>query len=225
MKKKILAAVLSVIIVGGALVWAIPALAQTTGPLDHVVISPAGAILNAGAVQQFTAQALDSNNQTAANVSYLWLVTSGGGAINSSTGVFTAGSTPGAYPNTVEVVAVQGTLAKVAAASITVTQIPFSNFHVMVTPASAAVQAGGSQQFTAQAYDNLNNPVAGLGYIWSVPAGGGVINSNGVFTAGATAGTFTVQVMATTPVSPTVGTATITVGTVTARELSLLAQT
>ena len=141
-------------------------------------------------------------------------VTSGGGAINSSTGVFTAGSTPGAYPNTVEVVAVQGTLAKVAAASITVTQIPFSNFHVMVTPASAAVQAGGSQQFTAQAYDNLNNPVAGLGYIWSVPAGG-LINSNGVFTAGAAAGTFTVQVMATTPVSPTVGTATITVGTVT----------
>jgi hypothetical protein len=82
-KKKILAAVLAVAIVGGALVWAIPALAQTTGPLDHVVISPGSALLSVGGVQQFTAQGLDSNNQTAANVSYFWMVTSGGGVINS----------------------------------------------------------------------------------------------------------------------------------------------
>jgi hypothetical protein len=189
MKRKILVALIVVALLGVGIFQLVPALADSGNPLDHVTISPPGVTLAAGASQQFTAQAYDAGNQVLSNVSYFWLVTAGGGTI-SSTGNFTAGGISGTYLNTVEVVAVQGTLTRVAVATVTVTGTAGVLNHVIVTPASTTVAPGGTRQFTAQGYDVNNIPIPGLVYSWSVVAGGGTIDGNGLFTAGMTSGTF-----------------------------------
>ena len=68
--------------------------------------------------------------------------------------------------------------------------------HIVVTPASATVAAGGSQQFTAQGYDADHYPIPQLTFTWSVVNGGGAINQQGLFTAGSTAGAFANTVVA-----------------------------
>jgi hypothetical protein len=69
---------------------------------------------------------------------------------------------------------------------------------IAVSPASATVTAGGgTQQFTAQELDQTGKPMATQpsSFNWSVN-GGGSINGNGLFTAGASGGTFTVTASA-----------------------------
>jgi hypothetical protein len=59
---------------------------------------------------------------------------------------------------------------------------------VGVTPASASVNTGGTQQFTATAYDQNHNPMSPQPpFGWTV-SGGGSISQTGLFTAGSTAG-------------------------------------
>ncbi|MBN9391142.1 MAG: IPT/TIG domain-containing protein [Chloroflexi bacterium] len=65
-----------------------------------------------------------------------------------------------------------------------------------VTPATANLLAGATQQFSAQGYDSANTPLTGVTYTWST-TGGGTINSSGLYTAGATAGSFPASVVAT----------------------------
>jgi hypothetical protein len=66
---------------------------------------------------------------------------------------------------------------------------------ITVTPANPTIAAGGTQQFTAVGKDASGNVVA-ISPTWSVAAGGGTIDNNGLFTAGSTAGTFTNTVTA-----------------------------
>jgi len=61
---------------------------------------------------------------------------------------------------------------------------------VEVSPSRAYVQTSAQQQFTATGYDQLNNPIAGLSFNWSVINDGGNIDASGLFTAGGTRGTF-----------------------------------
>lgn len=61
-----------------------------------------------------------------------------------------------------------------------------------VTPHSATVASGGTQQFTA--WDVTGAAMSPSLVSWSV-SGGGTIDATGLFTAGATAGTFTVTVV------------------------------
>ena len=86
-------------------------------PLDHVVISPSSTSVPAGATQQFTAIARDSDNNSVPGVTFTWNVVAGGGTI-SNTGLFTAGNTTGNYTNTVQVIAVKGSVTKVAYATV-----------------------------------------------------------------------------------------------------------
>jgi hypothetical protein len=76
--------------------------------------------------------------------------------------------------------------------------LPGALDHIVVSPASAAVATGGSQQFTAQGYDASNNPIPNLSFAWAVLNGGGTINSSGLFTAGSTPGTYANTVAAST---------------------------
>ena len=59
---------------------------------------------------------------------------------------------------------------------------------ITVSPSSASVAAGGTQQFTATALDQNGQPMNPQPtFTWSV-SGGGTISSTGLFTAGSTAG-------------------------------------
>ncbi|MGA7728332.1 MAG: CARDB domain-containing protein, partial [Dehalococcoidales bacterium] len=63
--------------------------------------------------------------------------------------------------------------------------------HITDSPADPWVAVSGTQTYTAQGYDSLNNPISGLTYSWSCTnATAGTINSGGVFTAGTAAGSY-----------------------------------
>jgi hypothetical protein len=192
MKKKILGVLIAITLLTVGFT-AIPIMAESANHLDRVQITPASAALAVGTTQQFSAQAYDESNQPISDVTYFWLVIAGGGAIN-STGLFTAGTVPGTYSNTVEVLAVQGTTVKLASATVAVVTTIGPLHHVKVTPATANVVTGGTKQFTAQGYDSADVPITGLTYVWSgVGTVGTLSPTTGLFSAGTTIGTYTVQ--------------------------------
>ena len=82
---------------------------------------------------------------------------------------------------------------------------------ITVSPASASVQTGGTQQFTATGYDQFGHPLSPQPtFTWAV-SGGGTISSSGLFTAGSSAGgPFTVSASS----SNVRGTASVTVTSV-----------
>src|SRR5207253_6805063 len=79
---------------------------------------------------------------------------------------------------------------------------------ITVTPNPAIVTSGATQQFTAVGKDAFGNTVT-ITPTWSVVAGGGAIDGNGLFTAGTVAGTYTNTVTATS--NGVTGRATVTV--------------
>jgi hypothetical protein len=151
------------------------------GPPASIVVTPAPQTLATGGAQQFTAVVSD----VAGNVLSVlpnWSVAAGGGSTN-STGMFTAGGVAGTFTNTV--------VASVGSISGTATVIVTSGAlaTLTVTPNPRTLATGGTQQFTAVGRDASGNVVPAA-VTWAVVAGGGCINSAGVFTAGPTAGTF-----------------------------------
>jgi hypothetical protein len=174
----------------------------TPGPLATITVTPNPATLAINATQQFTAVGSDAFNNVVP-ITPVWSVVAGGGTINASSGLFTAGTTPGTFTNTVR--ATSGTI--FGSATVIVTTGPLVT--ITVTPNPATVQVNTTQQFTAVGRDAAGNVVA-ITPVWSVTNGGGTINaSTGLFTAGAVTGTFPNTVRAT---SGTVfGTATVNV--------------
>ncbi|WP_224244180.1 beta strand repeat-containing protein [Hyalangium gracile] len=160
----------------------------TPGAASAVTVSPSNATVQTNGTQQFTANVTDACNNPLPTAPVSWVVTTGGGTINAS-GLFTAGSTPGTFPNTVR--AFSGTLS--GTASVTVTS-PLAS--IQVTPSPATLSINGTQQFTATGKDSAGNTVP-VSVTWSVVNGGGAIDASGLFTAGTTPGTFTNTLKAT----------------------------
>ena len=162
----------------------------TAGPLASITVTPSSATLAPGATQSFAAVGRDANGNVVA-ITPVWSVAAGGGTIVAGTGLFTAGTTPGTYTNTVT--ATSGTLSGTATVIVTVGALAT----ITVTPNPATLGTGGTQQFTAVGRD-ANGNVVTITPVWSVAAGGGsIVAGTGLFTAGAVAGTFTNTVVAT----------------------------
>jgi hypothetical protein len=70
------------------------------GALDHIGVTPASASVLPGGTQSFSALGYDAGNHPIPNLPIRWSVVNGGGSINMD-GVFTAGSLPGSYSNTI----------------------------------------------------------------------------------------------------------------------------
>ncbi len=166
-----------------------------TGPPLPVTITltPSSATVFVGQSQQFTAQVVNSSNQ-----SVTWQVNGVTGG-NTSVGTISAGglyTAPATVASTltVSVMAVPQADSSVSA-SVVVTVPPVM---ASITPASATVFVGESQQFTAQVVNSSNQSVT-----WQVNgvSGGnasvGTISSTGLYTAPATvASTMNVTVRA-----------------------------
>ena len=140
------------------------------GSTVQVTVSPANVTLQPGANQTFMATITGSSNTTVT-----WSAT--GGAITAA-GVYTAGSTPGNF-NVTATSAVDSTRSATAAVVIP------GPVQVSVAPTNVTLQPGGQQWFTATVTGTSNSAVT-----WS--ATGGTINSSGLYTAGNSAGNFTV---------------------------------
>jgi hypothetical protein len=162
----------------------------TAGPLATITVTPNPATMAINATAQYTAVGRDAGGNVVV-ITPVWSVTNGGGTINASSGLFTAGTVAGTYTNTVR--ATSGTIFGTATAIVT----PGPLATITVTPNPARLATGAQQQFTAVGRDGSGNVVA-ITPVWSVVNGGGTINaSTGLFTAGAVAGTFNNTVVAT----------------------------
>jgi len=159
-----------------------------TGPgtLVSIAVTP-NPTLAINATQQFVAVGLDAEGAVV-SISPTWSIVAGGGAIN-NTGMFTAGTVPGAF--TATVMAASGAIS--GTASVTVTNGSLAT--ITVTPNPDTLASNDTQQFTAVGRDAGGNVLA-ISPSWSVVANGGSINSTGLFFAGPTAGTFTNTVAA-----------------------------
>ncbi len=162
----------------------------TAGPLATITVTPNPGTMAINATQQYTAVGKDANGNVVA-ITPVWSVTNGGGTINASSGLFTAGPTAGTFTNTVR--ATSGAIFGTATAIVT--SGPLAT--ITVTPNPARLATGAQQQFTAVGRDAGGNVIA-ITPVWSVVNGGGTINaSTGLFTAGAVVGTFNNTVVAT----------------------------
>src|SRR5579871_530497 len=160
----------------------------------QVTISPTTATLQTGATQQFTATVTGSTN-----TAVTWSAT--GGTI-SSTGLYTAGTTAGTSFTVTATSSADTT--KTATAHVTIQSPPAIS--VTISPTTATLQSGATQQFTATVTGITNTAVT-----WS--ATGGTISSAGLYTAGQTAGSFSVVA---TAAADTTKTATASVSITTA---------
>jgi hypothetical protein len=172
----------------------------TPGPLASITLTPTPVSLATGATQQYVAVGKDASGNIVA-FTPTWSVIAGGGSV-SSTGLFTAGTVAGAFPNTVQA----SNNGITATGTVTVTPGPLAT--LVVTPNPITLNVGGTQQYTAAGKDANGNTVV-VAPVWTVTAGGGSITAAGLFTAGTTPGAFANTVKAT--VGSISGTATVNV--------------
>lgn len=146
--------------------------------LTQVILNPSSATIPAGDSRQLTVTGLWSDgSQSTPPVT--WNAT--GGTVSSS-GRYTAGSTPGSY----RVIATAGNGVADTAA---VTVGPAELRQLTLTPATPALQPGGTQQFTV-AGQWSDGSTSAPAVTWT--AQGGTITSSGLYTAGTASGTYSV---------------------------------
>ena len=117
------------------------------GPLDHLALSPASATINPGGSQAYTAQGRDQYDNSLGDVtaSTTFTISPNG----SCTGATCTASVTGAHT-------VTGTSSgKTGTASLQVSSGTLD--HIVISPSSATITAGGSQAYTAQAFDSAGN--------------------------------------------------------------------
>ncbi|MEO7334125.1 MAG: ice-binding family protein [Gemmatimonadales bacterium] len=161
------------------------------GVLASITVTPDPQTLVISTTQTFTAVYRNTQNAVIPSLpAPVWSVVSGGGTVNAGSGLFTAGTVPGTYTNTVR--ATSGAIFGDATVLVTAGALA----SLTVTPDPDTLFAGASGTFTAVGRDASNNIVP-VTVTWSVVNGGGTINSGtGRFTAGGVAGTFTNTVRA-----------------------------
>jgi hypothetical protein len=167
---------------------------KTSSILTTITLSPATASITAGQTQQFTAVGKDQNG-TVMTITPTWSTT-GGGTIN-ATGLYSATTAGGPFTVTASVGTISGS------AQITVTPQVLST--ITVSPASATITAGQTQQYTAVGKDQ-NGTVMTITPTWAT-TGGGTISASGLFTSTVAGGPFSVSAT----VGTVSGTASVTV--------------
>jgi len=164
-----------------------PTLAATaTSLLDHIVVIPSAASVQVGGTQVFNAEGYDKYNNLISRLTFTWNSNAEAGAIDPSTGVFTAGHTAGSYSDAIQ--AVSGSTNSRAAVTVT----PGSLDHIMISPTDATVTIYSTQIFNAQGYDRYGNAISGLTYSWTANVTADPNDSSkGVYTASHTSGGYT----------------------------------
>ena len=104
---------------GGLTVEGTAPVTVTPGPLDRVVIGPNPAEIGKEMTQQFVAVGADLLGNRITGLDFEWSVESDGGATGAD-GLFTAGSEPGIFEDTVRATATQGDVTRSATASVEV---------------------------------------------------------------------------------------------------------
>jgi hypothetical protein len=187
----------------------------TVAASPPAVVAPASATPNPVTGTTTTLSVQGSDASGASSLIYTWsLVTAPAGApppTFSANGTSAAQNTTatfsqaGSYTFQVTITDPAG-LTAISSVAVTVNQTLTS---VTLTPGTATVPDGGTQQFTATALDQFGNSLAAQpSFSWSVPSGIGAVNSGGTYTA-PSSGTGSAAVGATS--GAVSGTASVTV--------------
>lgn len=156
----------------------------STGPLASITVTPDPRVYSIGETQQYTAVGRDADGNVV-TFTPTWAVVASGGAIGAATGMFTAGTQAGTFPNTIRACATAacGTGAIRGFASLTVNAGALAS--ITVTPNPVTVGTDANQQFAAVGRD-ANGNIVGILPVWTVDAGdagGTILNPSGVYTA------------------------------------------
>ena len=155
----------------------------TLSPTVSVTVSPPSATLSAGQTQQFTASITGSSN-----TAVIWSISPSVGTISAG-GLYAAPASLASQQTVTVTATSQADLTKSATATVTLSP----SISVTVSPPSATLSAGQTQQFTA------NMPVT-----WSISPSVGAISASGFYTAPARiASQQTATVIATDQADPT----------------------
>jgi hypothetical protein len=138
-----------------------------------VSVTPQSATLYESQSQQFTATVADSTN-----TAVTWTISPDGAGTISETGLYTAPATIPAQQTVTVTATSQADRSKSGTSTINL----MASVSVSVTPQSATLYGGQSQQFATTVANTTNTDVT-----WNIsPAGAGTISSGGLYTAPAT---------------------------------------
>jgi hypothetical protein len=149
--------------------------------LQSVTVTPASTSLKTGATQQFAASGKMSDGSTASITDATWTAT--GGTVSTS-GLYTAGQTAGTY----RVIGAKSGKADTGAVTVTASAATLQT--LTLTPGTATVNTGGTQQFTALGKMSDGSTVSITDATWT--ATGGTVSTSGLYTAGQIGGSFRV---------------------------------
>jgi trimeric autotransporter adhesin len=139
-------------------------------PVASVTVSPISASLTVGGTQQFTATPRDSDGDPLTGRAITWSTSNASVVTVSASGLAEAKAA-----GTAKITAtVEG---KSAEATVTVAAAPVAS--VTVSPSSASLAVGGTQQFTATPLDADGSPLSGRAVSWSSSNPGVVSVSDG----------------------------------------------
>ncbi|HYR97599.1 MAG TPA: Ig-like domain-containing protein, partial [Gemmatimonadales bacterium] len=148
-----------------------------------VTVSPATASLTVGGTQQLTATAKDASGNPLTGRTITWTSSNSGVATVSGSGLVSASSTG----STVITATSEG---QSGTATVTVTAAPAPVATVTLSPASATVAVGASQQFTATLRDASGNVLTGRTITWtSNNSGVATVSGSGLVGASSTGST------------------------------------
>ncbi len=130
---------------------AVPAGAQTPGPINSLVVSPSDPVVAVGAGQTFTAEGFDASGNDLGDV------TASTAFIISPDGTCTLNVCTPAAPGPHYVWGVDG-----SASGISSLMSPGPLDHLALSPSSVTIAAGGNQSYQAEGYDQWGNDLGDM---------------------------------------------------------------
>lgn len=143
--------------------------------LTQISVSPSTAAIAVGQTQAYSAVGYDQFNTVMSGITFGW--SSDG---SSSVAILNGNVATGASQGTVHITASAFGISS-APASLTVLPPAPILTSIAVTPVSASIFTGGTQQLTAVGYDQSGNPMSGIAFAWaSADTGVANIDSSGL---------------------------------------------
>lgn len=147
---------------------------SSTSTVDKITVAPTTATVAVNRQQAFTASALDASGNVLTGGTFTWASSDTTIATVDQTGVAT-----GKSGGTAQITASTGTVTS-SPATLTVQPAVAS---VAISPTSATIHVGATQQFTATATDVKGNTITGAQFSWSISFSGiATIDSSGLAT-------------------------------------------
>jgi uncharacterized protein YjdB len=191
---------------------------NVTADVASIELTPASATISVGGTQTFTAIARDANGNVIPNITFSFSLRDASPA-NAATITATTADTVTVRGDNAGSVTVVASYTRPGdgvvfedTSLLTINPPPPVITTIQVTPASATINRGGTQQFTATAFDQNNQPVSNVTFTWTSSNVAVVTVDNNGLATGVGIGTVTITATADNGTGGTVsGQATLTV--------------